>query len=420
MLAVAGIAGDADTFYFGAAAGGVWKTTNGGESWMPLFDRQSVSSIGALALAPSNSNIIYAGTGEACIRGNVSHGDGVYKSVDAGKTWTNVGLRDTRHIGRILVDPKNPDIVLVAALGHAYGPNAERGVFRSADGGKTWQHVLYNVERKGAIDLAFNPANPQIVFAALWEVQRTPWSLVSGGPGSGIYRSMDAGLTWSRLEGHGLPGAPLGRIGVSVSPADGARVYAMIEAKDGGLFRSDDGGATWSRINGDYGLRGRPWYYTHVFADPVNPDTVYILDFGFHRSIDGGRTFGMLTAPHGDYHALWIDPTNPRRIINGNDGGASISTDWGKSWSSEDNQPTAQFYHVVTDNLFRYQRTAALRPAALPRTRPPARAAGGGRPPWWGFHPAPQPGQLEWPRPSARSPQGPQGSPSGVKSSDKR
>jgi photosystem II stability/assembly factor-like uncharacterized protein len=354
VLAVAGIPADANTFYFGAAAGGVWKTTNGGESWVPLFDHQSVSSIGALALAPSNPNIIYVGTGEACIRGNISHGDGVYKSVDAGKTWINMGLRETRHIGRILVDPKNPDLVLVAALGHAYGPNTERGVFRSSDGGKTWQKVLYKDENTGAIDLSFDPANPEIVFAALWQVQRTPWSLTSGGPGSGIYKSVDAGKTWSRLDGHGLPVGPLGRIGISVSPADSTRIYAMIEANEGGLFRSDDGGGTWSRINGDYGLRGRPWYYTHVTADPVNADTVYILDFGFHRSIDGGRTFSMLFAPHGDYHALWIDPTNPRRMINANDGGASISTDWGKSWSSEDNQPTAQFYHVVTDNRFPY------------------------------------------------------------------
>lgn len=354
VLAVAGIAGDAETFYFGAAAGGVWKTTNGGLSWTPLFDHQSVASIGALAVAPSNTNVIYAGSGEACIRGNISHGDGVYKSVDAGKTWVNIGLRDTRHIARILVDPKNPDNVLVAALGHAYGPNTERGVFRSADGGATWQKVLYKDENTGAIDLSFDPANPEIVFAALWQVERTPWSLVSGGPGSGIYKSMDAGKSWSHLDGRGLPAGPLGRIGISVSAADSSRVYAMIEAKDGGLFRSDDGGGAWIRINGDYGLRGRPWYYTHVYADPVNADTVYILDFGFHRSIDGGRTFSMLFAPHGDYHALWIDPTNPRRMINANDGGASISTDWGKSWSSEDNQPTAQFYHVVTDNRFPY------------------------------------------------------------------
>jgi photosystem II stability/assembly factor-like uncharacterized protein len=354
VLAVAGIPGDPDTFYFGAAAGGVWKTTNGGQTWSPLFEHESVSSIGALALAPSNPNIIYAGSGEACIRGNISHGDGVYKSVDAGRTWTNVGLKDTRHIGRILVHPKNSDVVLVAALGHAYGPNTERGVFRSADGGQTWTKVLYKDDTTGAIDLSIDPANPEIVFAAMWQVQRTPWSLVSGGPGSGIYKSMDAGRTWKQIEGHGLPAGPLGRIGVSVSPADASRVYAMIEAKDGGLFRSEDGGANWARINGDYNLRGRPWYYTHVFADPSNADTVYILDFGFHRSIDGGRTFSMLYAPHGDYHHMWIDPTNPRRMIVADDGGAAISVDEGKTWTSEDNQPTAQFYHVVTDNQFNY------------------------------------------------------------------
>ncbi len=352
--AVTGVPGIPNIYYFGTVAGGVWKTTDGGISWLPLFDKESVASIGAVAVAPSDPNIIYVGTGEACIRGDSSFGNGVYKSVDGGKTWTHLGLKDTRHIGRIIIDPHDANVVFVAALGHAYGPNTERGVFRSSDGGKTWEKVLYKNDETGAIDLAFAPTNAHIVYAALWEVYRTPWTLVSGGPGSGIYKSSDGGTTWKHIEGNGLPTGLLGRIGVSVSGADPDRVYAMIEASDGGLFRSDDGGANWTRVNGDYDLRGRPWYYTHVFADPRSVDTVYVFTFGAYRSTDGGKTFDMISTPHGDYHALWIDPRNPQRLIVGNDGGATISVDGGKNWTPENNQPTGQFYHVAADNEFFY------------------------------------------------------------------
>jgi photosystem II stability/assembly factor-like uncharacterized protein len=354
VLAVAGIPGNANTYYFGSVAGGVWKTTDGGLNWNPLFDHERVSSIGAIAVAPSDPNIVYVGTGEACIRGDSSFGDGVYKSVDGGKSWTHVGLDDTRHIARIIVDPHDPNIVFVAALGHTYGSNTERGVFRSGDGGKTWQKVLYKSDEAGAIDVTFAPTNPHILYAALWEVYRTPWTLVSGGPGSGIYKSIDGGTTWTHLQGHGLPNGVMGRVGISVSGADSERVYAMIEAENGGLYRSDDGGGNWTLINGDYDLRGRPWYYTHVFADPQNADTVYVFNFVAIRSTDGGKSFQPIFTPHGDYHDLWIDPANPQRMIVGNDGGATISTDGGKNWSAEDNQPTGQFYHVAADNEFFY------------------------------------------------------------------
>jgi photosystem II stability/assembly factor-like uncharacterized protein len=354
VLAVTGISGNPNVFYFGGVAGGVWKTANGGASWEPLFDKQPISSIGAIAVAESDPNIIYAGTGEACIRGNISYGDGVYKSVDGGKTWKNVGLKDTRHIGAIVVDPRDPNLVFVAALGHAYGTNTERGVFRSADGGKTWTKVLYKDEKTGAIDIVFDPNNSHILFAALWEAHRTPYSLESGGPGSGLYKSSDDGLTWKRLEGNGLPEGILGRIGVSVSGGDSERVYALIEAKEGGLYVSNDGGEKWTRVNQDDRFRQRAWYFTHVFADPQNTDTVYILNTGMFRSTDGGKNFDLLPAPHGDHHGLWIDPTDPKRMINSNDGGANITQDGGQTWSTQYNQPTAQFYHVIADNRFPY------------------------------------------------------------------
>jgi photosystem II stability/assembly factor-like uncharacterized protein len=354
VLAVAGISGDPNTYYFGAVAGGVWKTTDGGLNWSPLFDHEPVSSIGAIAVAPSDPNIVYVGTGEACIRGDSSFGDGVYKSLDGGKSWTHMGLDDTRHIARIIVDPRDPNLVFVAALGHTYASNAERGVFRSRDGGKSWEKVLYKNDESGAIDLTFAPTNPHILYATLWDVYRTPWTLVSGGPGSGIYKSIDGGTTWTHLRGHGLPTGLMGRIGVSVSGADPDRVYALIEANNGGLYRSDDGGESWALVNGDYDLRGRPWYYTHVFADPQNVDTVYVFNFVAIRSTDGGKTFQPIFTPHGDYHDLWVDPANAQRMIIGNDGGATISTDGGKNWSPENNQPTAQFYHIAADNEFFY------------------------------------------------------------------
>ena len=354
VLAVEGVTGEPNVYYMGAVAGGVWKTADGGQTWNPLFDHESTASIGSIAVAPSNHNILYVGTGEACIRGNISYGDGVYKSIDGGKSWKNVGLRDTQHIGAVIVDPRNPDIVFVAALGHAYGANAERGVFRSLDGGKTWAKVLYKDERSGAIDVVFDPNNSNILYAALWQVYRTPYSLNSGGPGSGLYKSSDGGSTWQHLEGKGLPGGILGRIGVSVSGADSNRIYALIEAKDGGLFRSDDAGDSWIKVNDDGRIRQRAWYFSHIFADPRSADTIYALNTGMLRSNDGGRTFNLVPAPHGDHHGLWIDPNNPQRLINGNDGGATISNDGGKTWTTQENQPTAQFYHVIADNRFPY------------------------------------------------------------------
>jgi photosystem II stability/assembly factor-like uncharacterized protein len=354
VLAVTGIPGNPNVFYFGGVSGGVWKTVNGGTTWEPIFDKEPISSVGAIAVAESDPNVIYVGTGEACIRSNISYGNGVYKSLDAGKTWTNVGLKDSRHIGAIIMDPRDPNTVLVAALGHAFGPNAERGVFRSTDGGRTWDKVLYKDDKTGAIDVVFDPSNSHIVYAALWEAHRTPYSLESGGPGSGLYKSADGGATWKRLEGHGLPEGILGRIGVSVSGANPERVYALIEAKEGGLFRSDDGGAKWTRINNEQRFTQRAWYFTHVFADPANTDTVYILNTGLFRSTDGGKSFELLPAPHGDHHGLWIDPKDSRRLINGNDGGANITQDGGKTWTTQYNQPTAQFYHVAVDNRFPY------------------------------------------------------------------
>jgi photosystem II stability/assembly factor-like uncharacterized protein len=354
VLAVAGVPGEPGTYYFGAVAGGVWKTTDSGAVWKPLTDKEPFDSIGALAVADSDHNVIYVGTGEACIRGNITYGTGVYKSVDAGRSWTHVGLLDTRHIGALVIHPTNPNIVYVAALGHAYGSNAERGIFRTTDGGATWQKVLYVDDKTGGIDVVFDPHNPNTLFAAMWQAVRTPWSLSSGGPGSGLYRSTDAGSTWKKLEGHGLPEGLLGRIGVSVSGGDSTRVYALIEAKEGGLFRSDDGGDSWTRVNDDERYRQRAWYFTHIFADPVSVDTVYVENTGLFRSVDGGKNFALLPAPHGDHHGLWIDPTNPKSIIDSNDGGATVSVDGGQTWSTLLNQPTAQFYHVIADNQFPY------------------------------------------------------------------
>jgi photosystem II stability/assembly factor-like uncharacterized protein len=356
VLAVAGVVGQNDTYYFGGVAGGVWKTTDGGLNWKPLFDKQKDASpsIGALAVAESDPNVIYVGTGEACIRGNIVGGNGVYKSIDAGKTWKFVGLGDTHAIGRLIVNPKNPDVAFIAALGHPFADNEERGVFRTRDGGKTWEKVLYKDAKTGAIDITFDPSNSNILFASLWQARRTPWSMDSGGPGSGLYRSADGGTTWKEIKAHGLPETVLGRIGVTVSGANPNRIWAVLEAEKGGIYRSDDGGENWQLLTDDHRFRQRAWYYSHIFADPKSPDTVYILNTGVYRSNDGGKTFNVLRVPHGDNHGLWIDPTNPKRLINGNDGGATISTDGAQTWSSIYTQPTAQFYHVVTDNRFPY------------------------------------------------------------------
>jgi photosystem II stability/assembly factor-like uncharacterized protein len=352
-LTASGVPGDPSTYYFGATGGGVWKSTDGANTWSPVFDHAGSPAIGSLAVSVSDPNVIYVGTGEACIRGNISEGDGIWKSIDAGKTWNNVGLKDSRAIGRVIIHPRNPDIALVAALGHPYGPNTERGVFRTTDGGKTWQKVLFKDDNTGAIDVAFDPQNPNIVFAALWQTRRTPWTLDDGGPGSGLYRSANGGSTWKKIEEHGLPAGPYGRIGIAVA-ANSERVYALIEAKSGGLYRSDDGGESWDLVNSNHGLSQRPWYYMHIVADPQDSNTVYVADVEFFKSTDGGRNFNKVHVPHGDNHGVWIDPKNNRRMIAYDDGGVTVSLDGGKSWTREDNQPTAQFYHVITDNQTPY------------------------------------------------------------------
>ncbi len=353
-VAVTGVPGQPYTFYFGASAGGVWKTVDAGQTWTPLSDKEKFDTIGAIAVAPSNLNVIYVGTGESAPRGDMTWGNGVFKSTDGGKTWKSLGLEDTRQIGAIVIDPSNPDVVLVAALGHVFGPNANRGVFRSTDGGKTWTKTLYKDENTGAIDVAFDPHNSQIVYASLWQARRQPWNFSSGGPGSGLYRSTDGGVTWTQLKGNGIPSGILGRIDVSVSGADSNRIYAMIEAKDGGLFRSDDAGNHWTRVNNDGRLTQRAWYFSKVSADPKNANTVYAVNTGLFRSTDGGKSFQLLPARHGDHHQIWLDPDNPTRMIDASDGGASISLDDGKTWSTQENQPTASFYHVSADNQFPY------------------------------------------------------------------
>jgi photosystem II stability/assembly factor-like uncharacterized protein len=357
VVAVAGDPVDPATFYFGACAGGVWKTEDAGTYWRNITDGQlRTAAVGAIAVAESDPSVLYAGMGESTIRGDVSHGDGVYRSTDRGRTWTHCGLADTRHIGRVRVHPRDPDVAYVAALGHAFGPNAERGVFRTRDGGRRWERVLFRSERAGAVDLSLDPGNPRVLYASLWQVLRTPWALTSGGPDSGLYKSADGGDTWVEMSGRpGFPGGLKGKIGVAVSPARPDRVWTMVEAEDGGLFRSDDAGATWMRMNADRSLRLRPWYYCHVVADPQDADTVYVLNVKAWKSVDGGRSFTELTTPHGDNHDLWIDPRNPRRMIEGNDGGACVSFNAGESWSTIYNQPTAQFYHLAVDDQFPYR-----------------------------------------------------------------
>ena len=354
--AVVGVPGNPYVYYFGAAAGGVWRTTNSGVSWSPIFDKEPIASIGAIAVAPSDPNVIYVGTGEPCFRGDITYGNGVYKSVDGGQSWTHIGLEDTRHIGKVLIDPHNPDVVLVAAEGHAFGPNQERGVFRTTDGGKSWQKVLYKDDKTGAVELEFAGSNSNVVYAAMYQVVRKPWDIISGGPGSGLYKSGDGGITWTQVKGHGFPDVLLGRIGIAISAAEPSRVYALIEAADdkGGVYVSQDAGGTWQVVTGDHRFLQRAFYYTHIFVDPANADTIYILNVGSFRSTDAGKTWTTLHPPHGDNHALWIDPENPKRMITGDDGGASISTDSGNTWSPEDNQPTAQFYHVAVDDQFHY------------------------------------------------------------------
>ncbi len=345
-------------FYFGACAGGVWKSDDAGQYWENVSDGFfKTASVGALAVAPSDGNVIYAGMGEATIRIDVTHGDGIYKSTDAGVTWRHMGLPESRHIGEIRVHPDDPDVVYVAALGHSSKDNPERGLYRSTDGGENWELVLHVSERAGAVDVSLDPNNPRIVFATIWQARRTFWSIDSGGPDSGLWRSRDGGDTWENIsQKPGLPDGTLGKIGVSVSAARSGRVFALVEAefRKRGLYRSDDHGETWEKVSSNPDLCWRPWYYMHVIAHPTDPDTVFVMNMKAWRSIDGGKNFEEFHTPHGDNHALWIDPTNPDRMIGCDDGGAWVSSNAGDSWSTIYNQLTAQFYHVATDDQFPY------------------------------------------------------------------
>ena len=358
VLAVAGAPDNPNRFYFGAVNGGVWKTDDAGRTWTPIADSIPVGSIGAIAVAPSAPDTLYVGTGEADMRSDIAQGIGMFKSTDGGQHWQSIGLSDTQQIGKILVDPRNPDVLLVAALGHPYGPNDQRGVFRSTDGGKSWTKTLFKNADTGAIDLAFQPGNPDVVYAALWQARRPPWNVYppSDGPGSGLYKSVDGGRTWTAITGHGLPAAP-GRIGIATSAAAPNRVYALIDAADGGLYRSDDAGATWRKMTGDTRIWQRGWYFGGITADPKNADRVWVCDTILLRSDDGGAHFLPLKGdPTGDdFHSLWIDPNNPDRRILGVDQGTLVTLNGGKTWSSWYNQPTGQFYHVATDNRFPYR-----------------------------------------------------------------
>jgi photosystem II stability/assembly factor-like uncharacterized protein len=359
VVAVAGDPVNKMTFYQGATGGGVWKTDDGGLNWRNVSDGFfGTGSVGAIAVAPSSPNVIYVGMGEACIRGNASHGDGVYKSADGGKTWSKLGLEATRHIARVRVHPTNPDLVYVAALGDAWGPTPDRGVYRSKDGGRTWEKVLFRSNDAGAIDLVMDPASPDVLYASTLELRRYPWGFRSAGPGTALYKTTDGGTTWTELTGHpGLPGGPKGRIGIALAPSRPNRVWALIDAEAGtkGIYRSEDGGATWKQLTDNADLTQRPWYYHHIFGDPKDSDTLWVLNVNLWKSTDGGEKFDEVAVPHGDNHDLWIDPADPLRMIEGNDGGATITFNGGRSWSTLLNQPTAQFYHVAADNQFPYR-----------------------------------------------------------------
>jgi photosystem II stability/assembly factor-like uncharacterized protein len=356
---VAGIPGDPSTYYAATASGGVWKSTDGGTTWKPVFDDQPISSIGSIAISPSNPNIVYVGTGEANIRGNVAAGNGIYKSTDAGKTWTQVWKQEGQ-IGTMVVHPTNADIAFAAVLGHAFGPNHERGVFRTKDGGKTWLQVLRKDADTGASDVAMDPSNPSILFAGFWQARRRPWELISGGPGSGLYVSRDGGDTWTRLTENGLPEGTWGKVGVAVAPSDGRRVYALIEAEKGGLYRSDDGGENWELVNGNRILRQRAWYYSTLTVNPQNADDVWLPQVPMLRSIDGGRKVDTVKGlHHADHHDVWIDPKNPKRMIAANDGGVDISTNAGETWFAPP-LPISQFYHVSVDTRTPYHISGAM------------------------------------------------------------
>ena len=354
-LAVAGSVQRPKEYFFGAMGGGIWKTTDAGISWKPVSDGfLGSSSVGALAIAPSDPDVIYAGTGERDIRGDISHGDGIYKSADGGATWKHIGLEETQTISRIVVHPKDANVVWAASLGHIYGKNNERGIYKSSDGGATWEQVLFSTNQSGAADLVIDPNHPNVLLASMWDAWRTPYSLNSGGPNSGMFKSEDGGDTWKDISrNEGLPKETLGKIGVSISPVDSNRYWALVEAHNGGLFCSDDAGNTWRKVNEDRNWRQRAWYYTHVYADTKDKETVYVLNVGFGKSTNGGKTFTNLRPPHGDNHDLWIAPDNPKRMIEANDGGACVSEDGGQTFSTLE-MPTAQIYHVSTDNAFPY------------------------------------------------------------------
>jgi photosystem II stability/assembly factor-like uncharacterized protein len=355
--AVAGVPGEPLTFYMGSTGGGVWKTTDGGMAWRNVSDGFfEAGSMGAVAVAESDPNVVYAGTGSACLRGNVSTGVGMYKSTDAGRTWTHVGLRDAGQIAKVRIHPRNPDLVYVAVVGHAFGRNAERGVFRSRDGGKTWDKVLFLSDSTGAIDLSMDARNPRVLYAALWRAERKPWTFYGGAMEGGIYKTTDGGDSWTRLTS-GLPTGLIGKIGVAVSAANPDKVYAVVEAGDdqGGVYRSEDAGATWRRVNSDFGPVERPWYYNHMYADPKDENTIYIASDEFLKSVDGGVTFAEVDTPHGDNHDLWINPNDPDIWVEANDGGAAVTFNGGKTWSPQTNQPTGEYYMVAVDNDFPYR-----------------------------------------------------------------
>ena len=355
--AVAGDCQDPNVFYFGACAGGIWKSEDAGLYWQNVSDGYfTSSSIGAIAVAESDGNVIYVGTGESTARSNISPGDGVYKSTDAGRSWRHIGLKESRHIGKIAIHPDNPDLVYIAALGHVHGPNEERGVYRSSDGGETWEQVLYLNDQVGAVDIKLDPRNPRILYAAMWEMTRSFWDVSSGSDDCGLYRSTDGGDSWQEVTGrNGLPGGLLGKIAVAISPAQAGRVWALIESPDRpGLYRTDDFGNQWKLVSEDGELNARAWYYTHMTADPQDGNTVYVNCFNLWKSIDGGHNFTQISTPHGDNHDIWLDPHNNQRIIQGNDGGACVSLNGGRSWSPVYNQPTAQLYRINTDNQYPY------------------------------------------------------------------
>lgn len=369
--AVTGVPGKPNLFYFGATGGGVWKTIDGGRHWENISDGYFGGSIGAIAVSKSDPNVLYAGGGEQTVRGNVSSGFGMWKSEDAGKTWSFAGLPKSRHIPRIVVDPNDHEVVYAAVLGDLYKPTTERGVYKSTDGGKQWKRVLFANENAGATDLIIDPNNPRVLYASTWNVRRTPYSLSSGGPGSALWKSTDYGETWTEISTQdGFPEGTLGIIGITVSPANSERLWAMVEHKEkGGVYRSENGGQSWKLMNSDRNLRQRAWYYTRIFADTQDPETVYVLNVRYHKSTDGGKTFSSSNAPHGDHHDLWIAPEDPSSMIMGDDGGAQVTYDGGETWSTYHNQPTAQFYRVTTDDSFPYRIYAAQQDNSTIRIR---------------------------------------------------